>query len=54
MISQAHPRPPANYGCMRSSTTAFPVVARKDGKRVKLYSLRGNSPAVLMKRASRP
>jgi hypothetical protein len=28
---------------MRSSTTAFPVIARKDGKRVKLYSRRGNN-----------
>jgi hypothetical protein len=33
---------PAQRGCMRSSTIGFRVIARKEGKRVKLYSRPGN------------
>jgi hypothetical protein len=35
-------RLPARRGCTRSSTTAFRVIARKNGERVRLYSRPGN------------
>jgi bifunctional non-homologous end joining protein LigD len=40
--AQPRKRRPARSGCTRSSTTAFRVIARKDGTRVKLYSRPGN------------
>src|SRR5262245_60664833 len=35
-------RPPVACGFMKSSTTDFRVIARKDGERVRLYSRPGN------------
>jgi bifunctional non-homologous end joining protein LigD len=40
--AQPRKHPPALSGCTKSCTTAFRVIARKDRKRVNLYSRPGN------------
>ena len=39
--SPARPLPAGQHGSTKSSTTAYRLIARRDGKRVRLYTRRG-------------